>query len=348
VDARRARIRHATGPVTFSLTATASERGASESGAIEAVLPVPLVVLPGLGNEATPGSFDGFALALDGLADGAYGFGAKDAHVVVHAYDSSLPLGALAADLDAAARRLVRGTVFAQVDVVGYSMGGLVARKWLAGAGKGRVRKLVFLGTPNEGAPIAFVLAFAGRTGALDTLLAGTLGGQLGGLAGAFVDEEALASLGVFYPTYPWATVRPIPFLPPTQLPAATLETLLSMTDTQLDELNAVAPDLRADIHAFFYTSVPTETFGVAVGTMDQVDLTGLLSGTTLDLTSVQDLTALASGSGDGVVPAHSVTMDEVPAWAARITPHDLGAGTHVTFALDARVYAGVLEVLAQ
>ena len=54
------------------------------------------------------------------------------------------------------------------------------------------------------------------------------------------------------------------------------------------------------------------------------------------------------SGSGDGIVPAHSVTMDEVPAWNAVITKHDLGAGTHVTFTVDPQVYPAVAAVLGQ
>ena len=105
-------------------------------------------------------------------------------------------------------------------------------------------------------------------------------------------------------------------------------------------------------MHAFYYSSVPTEQFGITVGTIDVVDLTPILGavlagGGTPDLSTL-DLATIANGSGDGIVPVHSVTMDEVPSWSARIAKHDLGAGTHVTFTLDPMVYAGVALVLGQ
>lgn len=348
LDARRARVRRSGGPVSFTLTATAEQRGvAAATESISATLPVPLLVLPGFGNERTPGGFDTFTAALDAAAGGVYGVGGAHPSASVHEYDSTLPLGALGADLDRAARRALRGTVFSRVDVVGYSMGGLVARQWMAGRGKGRVRTLVFLGTPNLGAPIAYVAGYAASSGVLDEILAGVAGGALTGLGADFLDPDVVAALRTLYPTYDWAFITnpfgggliPVP------------SQLLPDSESSLEALNAVAPDPKAEIHAFYYTAVPTEAFGIELGTVDVVDVTSLLGGLAggdgLDFSNV-DVTTLATGSGDGIVPAHSVTMDEVPAWAARIAKHDLGEGTHVTFALDPAVFAGVAGVLGR
>lgn len=356
VDPRRSRLRRVTGPVVFDLTASVQEKGSPRAERpLQARIGVPLIVLPGLGNEQSPGGFDLFGTALDNASGGAYGFGGTSSLLVVHEYESlTKPLPGLAKDLDRAAKKLLKGSVFSKVDVVGYSMGGLVARKWMAGAGKGRVRKLVFLGTPNEGAPIAFLAGFAARTGILDTLLANAGGGALTGALDTVFNDQTAGALDNFTPTYDWATYT-LPFVGTIPVDLPTLLALFGgdtgATTTPLETLNATPPDPKADFHAVYYSSVPTEAFGIAVGTIDVVDLTPILPalkpGSTPDLSGV-DLAALASGSGDGIVPAHSVTMDEVPAWSQRITKHDLGAGTHVTFTLDPQVYATVSSVLNQ
>ena len=49
------------------------------------------------------------------------------------------------------------------VDVVGYSMGGLVARVWAADqGGAAEARRIVTVGTPNQGTDLAGLAAFAG------------------------------------------------------------------------------------------------------------------------------------------------------------------------------------------
>lgn len=347
VDPRRARIRKAAGPVSVALDVTASARGAgTDLGSYAATIPVPMILLPGFGNESAPGGFEAFAAALDLAAGGAYGVGGPNARLTVLPYESfTAPLGAVAADLDRAARKALRGTVFGQVDVVGYSMGGLVARKWVTGPGRGRARNVVFLGTPNEGAPVAFLVGAAARNGTLGTLLEAAGVPELAGLAEGLVSPEAQDAIGLFYPTYPWATVELIPGFPATPAPSV-IETLAGVEDTRLDELNQAQPDPGAAYHAVYYSSLPTEFLGVGVGTVDRVDATSLLAGGGLDAASLDDLTALATGDGDGVVPVHSVTMADVPAWAARIVPHDLGAGTHVQYPADPNVWAALLAVL--
>ncbi len=43
-----------------------------------------------------------------------------------------------------------------KVDIVAHSMGGILAKKYIANEGNGKVNKLIFLGTPHLGAPKAF------------------------------------------------------------------------------------------------------------------------------------------------------------------------------------------------
>ena len=59
---------------------------------------------------------------------------------------------------DALLARLTREQPFAYVDVVGHSLGGLVAAYWLKRIDRGRrIRRVVTLGTPHAGAPLARV-----------------------------------------------------------------------------------------------------------------------------------------------------------------------------------------------
>ena len=59
---------------------------------------------------------------------------------------------------DALLARLEREHPFAHVDVVGHSLGGLVAAYWLKRIDRGRrIRRVVTLGTPHAGAPLARV-----------------------------------------------------------------------------------------------------------------------------------------------------------------------------------------------
>ncbi len=53
-------------------------------------------------------------------------------------------------------RRIARRPGFAPADVVGHSMGGLIATWWLKRVDRGRrLRRVVTLGTPHRGAPLA-------------------------------------------------------------------------------------------------------------------------------------------------------------------------------------------------
>jgi pimeloyl-ACP methyl ester carboxylesterase len=58
--------------------------------------------------------------------------------------------------LGAFVEELCARTGAAQVDIIGHSMGGMVARHWVAaGGGAARVRNLVTIGSPHHGTPLA-------------------------------------------------------------------------------------------------------------------------------------------------------------------------------------------------
>jgi pimeloyl-ACP methyl ester carboxylesterase len=365
LDAKKLRLRRLRESLVFDVNAIASERGgASVERPVLETIPVPVVLLGGLGNELGSGGMDAFALALDLAAGGAYVRDGDAPTLIVHEYPSlEGSLSELAKDLNKTVRSALRGTSFARVDVVGYSMGGLVARRWLADKGAGKVRRMVFLATPNEGAPLAQVAGVALGS----DLLEGAIGDLVPGLGDASgigdVLDGVLAStiapdtLRIFYPTYDWAfaTVN-IPFLGEQRisLTSGVLDTFgallpeqfrgLDFTlDSPLTPLNDVGPDDRADYHAIGYTALPTELLGVEIGTLDEIDLGGLITGG-----EEFDPLTLADGEGDGLVPWRSLVMADTPGWADAIESTDLGIGTHVTLLADPRCIARVAEIVAE
>lgn len=65
------------------------------------------------------------------------------------------PIGTFAEELHEHVERIVAGTGQPRVVLVGHSMGGLVARAYMARHGKRRVARLVTLGTPHHGSLLA-------------------------------------------------------------------------------------------------------------------------------------------------------------------------------------------------
>ena len=157
-------------------------------------------------------------------------------------------------------------------------------------------------------------------------------------MAQQLLSPDATKALRNLYPTYSWATFQNPLTGKPGPVPSFLLEALLGSSSTPLTALNAVPPAPGVTFDAFFYTSTGIGQFG----TVDMVDVTSFSSGAQIDPATI------ANGSGDGIAPAHSVTMDEVPAWKTVITKHDMGTGTHVTIPLDANVIAGVAGILIQ
>jgi pimeloyl-ACP methyl ester carboxylesterase len=139
----------------------------------EPVAPVPIVLVHGICGEAT-GTFGDLPALLEADLPG----------VTVHAFDYS-SLGSALPDGARASLRRVAGELGAfierlgapRVDVVAHSMGGLIARAWMAGLADdgppyaGQVRRLVTAGTPHFGVTrhvlrdVLTVLVALGRCG---------------------------------------------------------------------------------------------------------------------------------------------------------------------------------------
>ncbi len=348
---KRRTLRGGPKPIEFDLEVMAEERGGARSTPqpIDVEIPVPLLVLPGLGNE---GGTNGVGILVELLdADGRYQRDSRRPLLEVHGYESlakSLPQ--LGRELDRAARRLLRGTPFRRVDVVGYSMGGLVARSWIAWAGGARrAHNCVLLGTPNEGTPLAYLAAGLGDSPLLPVLLGDdSLVGVADAVTGALVDDDTTEALRNLYPTYPWA-VTTIPIIGGTApVPPLVYELLLGDSSTPLTALNEIAPAADVRFHAFGYSTVGSEQLGLELGTIDTVDfglITPLLTG---NATEIPDLAMLLDGEGDGVVPLRSALFTDVAAWrdAVNFIAEDLGAGTHLTLPSDPAVATRIAQAL--
>lgn len=89
--------------------------------------------------------------------------------------------------VDRALARLQSRTPFGRVDVVGHSLGGLVATYWLKRIDQGRrIRRVITLGTPHQGTPFAYlgVLLFGAISPAVWQMLPGSrLVRELAGLS---------------------------------------------------------------------------------------------------------------------------------------------------------------------
>ena len=325
VDPKKLKMRRLETGLHFDVTVTVAETGGAEvSQQVAADIPLPCIVLAGFGNENTPGSMTAFTTALDVAAGGVYTTTGDHPTLVVHEYPSlTQSLATLGKGVARRVRSTLKGTVFGKVDLVGYSYGGLVARSYLAQGGAPTVRRCAFLATPNEGAPVPYIAVGLSSTGQLDTFLASNP--ALADLAAQLLSPDAQQALRNIYPTYKWAKIKN----PLTQqlmdVPTFLLESVLGDSSTPLTLLNADAPPAGVTFDAFYYTSTGVD----AMGTIDIVDLSLIQGGGQVDPTTI------ATGSGDGVVPAHSVWMQEVPAWRDVITTHDIGAGSHLTMPAD-------------
>jgi hypothetical protein len=323
VDPKKLKMRRLGTGLHFDVTVTVAENGGAEtSQQITADIPLPCVVLAGFGNENAPGSMTAFTTALDVAAGGVYTTAGDHPTLVVHEYPSlTASLATLGKGLERRVRSTLKGTVFGKVDLVGYSYGGLVARSYMAQGGGPTVRRCAFLGTPNKGTPVAYIAVGLSSTGQLDDFLA--TNPALADLAEQLLSPDAQQSLRNMYPTYSWATMQFGPATIP--VPKLVLESVLGDSSTPLTALNAVAPPEGVAFDAFYYTSTGVD----GMGTVDVVDVSLIQGGGQVDPAT------LATGSGDGVVPAHSVWMEDVSAWSSVITQHDIGAGSHLTMPAD-------------
>ncbi len=139
--------------------------------AARAERPVPVVLIPGWHGD--PASFDRMIPALEGAGLTVLDFDPGRAGAQALAYAPSadgqhipeVAATVVRPSIDAALAR-AGYPPGAEVDVVGYSMGGLVARSLIEKGGwADRVRTLVMLGTPNHGTIAAWVPATVGGFG---------------------------------------------------------------------------------------------------------------------------------------------------------------------------------------
>jgi len=105
----------------------------------------PVLLVPGYG---------GATGALESLA-GRLTDAGRDATVVALPGNGTGDLRDAADALDRAASTALERTGARNVDVVGYSAGGVVARLWVADGHAGRVRRVLTLGSPHHGTSLA-------------------------------------------------------------------------------------------------------------------------------------------------------------------------------------------------
>lgn len=114
---------------------------------------VPVLLVPGYGG--TPSSLKLLAAGLRGAGRQVTVVGLPD--------DGTGEIGASAVVLGAVVARTLAATGADQVDLVGYSAGGLVVRAFLALPGQAaHARHVVLLGTPNHGALLAGLATLLG------------------------------------------------------------------------------------------------------------------------------------------------------------------------------------------
>ena len=130
---------------TLWLTGPAAPAAAPAAGQDSEDRPGPVLLVPGYGGRTSD---------LEPLAGRLRATG-RDATVVALPDDGTGDLAGSAAALAAAAAEAMARTGEDDVDVVGYSAGGVIARLWVAGGGADVARRVVTLGSPHHGTTVA-------------------------------------------------------------------------------------------------------------------------------------------------------------------------------------------------
>ena len=352
VDAKKLGITDAPLALLFIGDVDAREEGQAEptTASVETVIPLPLILLPGLANElpsdrkALVPFVGGLGTAVAqhlGHSSSPWQTKGRNKTAFVQNYDSlSDPLEKSAAKLAKKADKLIRKTPFGRINVIAHSTGGLVARRAMVPSAPsakpapsldGKVASLFMLGTPNSGVPLAYVAREAvvgNATSVVGPILDGIKNESIDGLDALLLNRNFLHVVELFLPTMPFARL-PDPAGPQ----GATI--LIGM-----DEINALRPrnaavseellllnvDNDPDPGTRYYGAVFTDVETAApIGTVAGIDVTVFLAGGGVDLTSVEPF----EGPGDGLTLRDSLMLTSHPNWAEAITLIDLGTGSH-------------------
>jgi len=356
VNPKKHGLRDLDATLTLSATVTVAETVPEDNGegeeevvserSVEAAIPPPLMIIPGTTNELTiDGTYTGFRDRLNTAAGGAWITTGKRATIKIVNYQSLsigiIPRETFGQEIAKATRSVIKKSMFARVDVVSHSMGGLIVRQAmvpLPGKKKtlslaGQVRHVFFMGVPQEGMPVTYLAFEATRLGdqlGLDPadvaapILDGIDNPALAEAASLFLNPAFRGLVESLLPTYAFATV-PNPLGDGTI--DVTVQTLTLLTGSvvipPLTGLNARRPDGAATYHALNYTDVAG--VDAEVETLAGLDLTAFVTGGLTDLSTV----VLVDGPGDGVVPLTSALMESTEGWTGVLKFKDLGSGAH-------------------
>jgi DNA-binding beta-propeller fold protein YncE len=109
------------------------------------------------------------------------------------------PIPAYALALSDAVSIMIQKTEASKINIVAHSMGGLVSRWYLQeDGGNARVQKLIMLGTPNQGTPLASTPFLLGAI--MGTLLAGPFGTSVGKILAGLITPTSVAEMTVNSP----------------------------------------------------------------------------------------------------------------------------------------------------
>ncbi len=359
VDPKKLGIRDEPNALLLQAQMSAAEDG-QEAPAVAgagAILPLPVMIVPGLGNELSAEAFKKiyfpFRDALNENAGSPWITKGRRATIVVQRYFStSFPLEVLGAQIAKQGAKLIKKSrSFARIDMIGQSTGGLVIRQAMAPLAlakaprslAGKVRHVVFMGSPQSGTPVAFLAQTAleatrdlpngARQAALEAIKARLVGDVDSPSAASLADlllvparkpgqdPPFLGVVQLFLPSYPFASV-PLPGGGTIELDLASLTADPGPSQTApLSVLNAAAPDPDTTYHALYYTDVAEATGDVR--TVDGLDFVAFILGGSTDSTLITTL----NGSGDGVASVRSTLMTAHAPWNAVLRPVPLGAG---------------------
>lgn len=361
IDPRKLGVVDQTDTVILTAQMSAAEDGQEDAATATGgtSLPPPLMLVPGLGNELDSAQFKlvflPFLSALNENGGSPWLTKGKRATLRVQKYFStSFPIEQLGQTIAKQGEKMVKKSkVFAKIDLIGQSTGGLVVRQAMLPAVSakapaslaGKVRHVFFFGAPQSGTPLAYVaqqallltkdLPNGVREQTLEAIKAQVVGNVDSPSAASLSDlllrparkqgqtPPFLGVVELFLPTYPFAEI-------PTGVNTTAIVDYTTLTGLAgeamfpvLADLNGASPDPGSVYHAFYYSDVAGATGPVR--TADGLDLVAFVAGGGTDLSLVQTV----NGPGDGITTETSTLMTAHPQWNSVLIPIDLGPGLH-------------------